>query len=405
MPEFFVHFVIVRPERPQGKALPGIPISGMMGKFHTSEKIMPSQNPGSPKPLSHASSPNDQGDSSHSHPSTRRAQWLTGLGVLGVMVLMGGLGLGLALWTQPQRRARDLPQVLAAPDRIVETVARGADLVIWAKGDFPAGNDRLMNLLPESVPGERGDSGDRKNRPGQEKGEKGPLESEVVSGCRFMAIPQALNVGKSKEWALSRTFGQKYPNMGGWVRLTLQLESASPSENLPKLTEIVLPGPGAPGIRLVQKTGQLEWKQMGGRFLVSMGTSLGNSTQATHPTTDYGGTLAPDFLELRLGRIPPETPAWVAARGGKASHQAATALLGHLPDWNIKGADFPADPGVLGLWEEAGNLRAEWIFTEQAASDAWEKVLREAKLGPKWKWLKQGRVISLQREGARLWAP
>ncbi len=405
MPEFIIHFVIVRPQWLLGKALRGIPISAMMERFPISEKIMPTQNPVPTQNSPNHSLPNEK-DYKAPHIPSRRGQWLTGLGVLGVIMLMGALGLGLALWTQSQRRARDLPNRFAATDRLVENVARGSDLVVWGKGDFPFGNDCLLNLLPESLDGQENHAeGGQVQRNGNNKIAISKEYDSGISGCRFLAIPQAFGIGKTGQWAVSRKFGEKHPNTGGWVRLAFQLESTNSGINPSGNNEVVLPGPGIPGIRLHQKEGFLEWNEAGGKFLAAMGTSIAPNLQTSQITNDYGGTLAPDFLELRLGRIPPDAPAWLAARGGIASRHAALILLGHFPDWTAKGVDFPSDSGVFGLWEEAGNLRAEWIFTEQSASDRWEKVLKSAQLGSQWKWIKQGRVISLQRKGSSLWNP
>lgn len=365
----------------------------MMGRFPSSEKIMPPQNP-VPSNNHTVDPPFAARENSLQTNSSQSPIWLTGFGVFGVMVLMGTLGLGLALWTQSERRARDLPKVFALQDKLVESVAAGADLVFWAKGNFPVGNPGLMDLLPERIPAAT---------PGEDRSDSKAVATEM-SGCRFLEIPQALGLGKTREWVLSRKFGEKLPNVGGWVRLALQLESANGVQKQTDNPEILLPGPGAPGIRLVQKEGFLEWKQTGARFQASMGAPIFNNPRTSPIANDYGGTLAPDFLELRLGRIPPETPAWVMARGEAASKLAASVLLGRFPDWTPKGFQFPKDSGVLGLWEEAGNLRVEWIFTEPSHSDDWEKEISKAQLGPQWKWIKQGRVISLQRKEARLWS-
>lgn len=316
---------------------------------------------------------------------------------------MGLLGLSLALWTQPQRRARDLPQVLAAPDRLVETVARGADLVVWSKGEFPAESNSLKLLVPDKKSGGR-ETGNPNFRDREAKDSPSGTGSKD-SGHNLLDLPKTLGLGKSGEWAFSRTFAEKNPNTHGWTRLAIQLEEAPTSANQPEITKNKLLVPEISTGPLVQKKGVLEWNQSGGKFFASQGTTLPFLQPAKKSSGEYGGTLPPDFLELRLGRIPSETPTWLVARGGVASRRAAIALLGRFPDLTARGVSFPGDSGVLGLWEEAGNLRAEWIFTEQAASDAWEKVLIEAKLGPKWKWVKQGRVISLQREGAQMWFP
>ena len=365
---------------------------------------MKSQIPG-PPPHSPSGLHSPEQAKSISPAPSRRAVRLTGLGVFGVMVTMAALGLGLALWTQPIRRARDLPKVVAGPDRLVEAVARGADLVIWAKGDFPNGNDRLLELLPGNILKGAGTSGDHKVPEGNAgKGHIRPETEPEISGRRFLAIPHALGLGKSAEWALSLTFGTKSPNMREWVRIAIQLESPPIHQNQTKISEIVLPDPGSTQERFVQKEGFLEWKRVGGRFLASLGGPIRGQISTSQESTDYGGALAPDFLELRLGRIPQESSAWLVARGGPASRNVASVLLGRFPDWIAKGLDSPADAGVLGLWEEAGNLRAEWIFNEQTASDHWEKALDEARLGSNWKWVKQGRVISLQRRDANLWS-
>jgi hypothetical protein len=405
MPDLIIHFVIVRPEGLQGKALRGIPISVMMEWLPISEKIMPSQNPVPSQNSPNHSLPSEM-DFKAPHIPSRRAQWITGLGVLGVMVLMGTLGLVLALWTQSQRRARDLPMRFAVTDSLVENVARGSDLVVWGKVDFPFGNPCLLNLLPESLDSLENHGEGRQVQSNGSNEIAIPKESELgLSGCRFLAIPQALGISKTGQWAVSRKFGEKHANKGGWVRLAFQLESTKPGINPSENKEIVLPGPGIPAIRLNQKEGVLEWKEAGGKFLAAMGVSIAPILQTSQITNDYGGSLAPDFLELRVGRIPPDAPAWLAARGGIASRHTAMILLGQFPDWTVKGVDFPSDAGVLGLWEEAGNLRAEWIFAEQSASDKWEKVLVNAQLGAQWKWIKQGQVISLQRKGSRLWNP
>lgn len=67
-----------------------------------------------------------------------KGQWITGIVVTLIMASMGMLAFVLALWTQPQRRARDLPSATDLLDQFLVTkVAFGGDLLVWARGDIP----------------------------------------------------------------------------------------------------------------------------------------------------------------------------------------------------------------------------------------------------------------------------
>ncbi len=320
-----------------------------------------------------------------------KGQWITGIVVTLVMASMGMLAFVLALWTQPQRRARDLPPTTDLPDRLVAKVAFEGDLLVWARGDIPlevASGDPLARLFPF------------------------PMEHQSGASVllAWLQLRDHLQLGKSLEWAIGRNFEKNPSNKRGGLRLAVQLEKAPQVPKIAEVPDIFALG-GQPGrFRFKPKPPFSAWEwdlSKGGLMTAQWNSPPVEAVPFSPSEIAYDGALAPDLLELRVSKIPKETPAWLMARGGPASREAAQAVLGSALQADSKGEriEFPMDRLVFGLWEEGGQLRGEWIFAEVGPALAWEGVLQKAQLGAPWKWLRQGKVVSLQWQKSGLFTP
>ncbi len=325
------------------------------------------------------------------HKRNSKPLWVTGLAVILVMATMGMVAVVLALWTQPQRRARDLPPTNDLPDGLVAKVALGGDLLVWAKGDISleaASSELLTHLFPFPM-----------------EHQKGP--SVLMGWCQ---LQDHLQWGKAREWAIGRNFEKNPSKKGADIRLAVQLEKSPLLPKIAEMPDIVSLGKPFGRFRWAANPPfpAWDWAMTEGGLMTSFWNSPpGDRVPFEQAETAYEGALATDLLELRVSKIPRETPAWLMARGGQASREAAQAGLGQAMRAASKGEAilFPMDRLVFGMWEEGGQLRAEWIFAELGPSQAWERVLQKADLGPPWKWLRQGKVVSLQWQKSGLFTP
>ncbi len=375
---------MVQEKGPGGKPLHGIREMVMIRFMAHLGKIMPL-----PDPSTFVSPPFEGSQLAFGIGKTK-PHWITGLTVILVMATMGLVALVLALWTQTQRRARDLPPIVELPDRLAAKVALGGDLVVWARGDISkelASCNVLSQLFPFPM--------------GNQKG------SSVLMGWR--ELKEHWQLGMSLEWALGRNFEKIPSKRGAQMRLAVQLEKTPHFSKLAETHGFIDLGNHFGRFRLEATPAFPVWDSAitkGGLITSQWNIPSVDPVPFTQSGTDDKVSLAPDFLELRVSKIPRETQAWLMARGGAAAKEAAGAVLGPGLRTDAKEAVlFPVDPLVFGIWEEPGQLRAEWIFAEPGPSLAWERALQKADLGPAWKWIKQGKVVSLQWQKNGLFSP